>query len=121
MVSPASGAGRLSGTSVRWVAASDPSPRLTSGALLRRRFRRAADLAWLPLDAVLAARDLSNLAVLAATLAVAAFCARDGGLTAVIVNLPALAVVWGATYGLIYLGRWWRGVQPPGHEPPRRP
>jgi hypothetical protein len=77
-------------------------------------------LAWSPVDAVLAARDLSNMAVVAVTIAVAILCARDGGLTAVIVNLPALAVVWGAAYGLIRLGRWWRGARPPEHEPPYR-
>jgi hypothetical protein len=83
-----------------------------------RRARRGAELAWLPVDTVLAARDLSNLVVVAATLAVAMLCVRDGGLTAVIVNIPALAVVWGAAYGLIRLGRRWRGVRPPRHEPP---
>jgi hypothetical protein len=121
MVSPAERAlGRLPATSVLWVAASDPSPRPTPSGLLGRRFRHGIELAWSPVDAVLAARDLSNLVVIAATFAVVVLCARDGGLTAVIVNLPALAVVWGAAYGLIRLGRWWRGVRPPGHEPPRR-
>jgi len=90
------------------------------GGLLRRRFRRGVELAWSPVDAVLAARDLSNLVVMAATLVVAILCACDGGATAVIMNLPALAVVWGAAYGLIRLGRWWRGVRPPEHEPPCR-
>jgi hypothetical protein len=84
-----------------------------------RRFRPGVELAWSPVDAVLAARDLSNLVVMAGTLAVAVLCARDGGLTSLIMNLPALAVVWGAAYGLIRLGRWWRGVAPPDHEPPR--
>jgi len=121
MVNPAGWvADRLPGTSVRWVVASDPSPRTAPGGLLRRRFRHGIELAWSPVDAVLAARDLSNLVVMAATLAVAILCARDGGLTAVIMNLPALAVVWGAAYGLIRLGRWWRGVRPPEHEPPCR-
>jgi hypothetical protein len=113
MVNPAErgAAGRLPGTSVRWVTASGPS---------RRRFQHRVELAWSPVDAVLAARDLSNLVVMAATIAVAILCACDGGLTAVIMNLPALAVVWGAAYGLIRLGRWWRGVRPPEHEPPHR-
>lgn len=112
MVDPAGrGAGRLPGTSVRWVTASDRS---------RRRFQHRAELAWSPVDTVLAARDLSNLVVIAATIAAAIVCARDGGLTAVIMNLPALAVVWGAAYGLIRLGRWCRGVRPPEHEPPYR-
>ena len=53
-------ADRPPGTSVRWVAAGDPSP---------RRFRRGVELAWSPVDAVLAARDLSNMAVVAVTIA----------------------------------------------------
>lgn len=121
MVDPAGRpVGRWPPTSVRWVTASDPSPRTAPGGPLRRRFRHGVELAWSPVDAVLAARDLSNLVVMAATLAAAVPCARDGSLTAVITNLPALAVVWGAAYGLIRLGRWWRGVRPPEHEPPRR-
>jgi hypothetical protein len=110
---------RLPDTSVRWVAASDLSPRSVPDGLLCRRLRHGAELAWSPVDAVLAARDLSNLVVMAATLAVAGLCARDGGLAAVIENLPALAVVWGAACGLIRLGRWWRGVRPPEHKPLR--
>ena len=121
MVNPARrAADRLPGTSVRWVTASDPSPSSAPGRLLRRRFRHGVELAWSPVDAVLAARDLSNLLVMAATLAVAIMCACEGGVTALIMNLPALAVVWGAAYGLIRLGRWWRGVRPPEHEPPYR-
>jgi hypothetical protein len=113
-------ADRLPGTSVRWVAASDPSLGPAPGGPLRPRLRHGVQLAWSPVDAVLAARDLSNLVVMAATFVAAILCARDGGLTAVIMNLPALAVVWGAAYGLIRLGRWWRGVRPPEHEPPGR-
>jgi hypothetical protein len=85
--------------------------------LLYRPFRHGVELAWSPVDAVLAARTLSNLAVMAATLAVVILIAWSGGLTAVITNIPALAVVWGAVYGLIRLGRWWRGVGPAKHEP----
>jgi hypothetical protein len=121
MVKPAGrAADRLPGSSVLWVAASGPGLGAAPGGPLRRRFRRGAELAWSPVDAVLAARDLSNLVVMAATFAVAILCARNGGPTAVIMNLPVLAVVWGAAYGLIRLGRWWRGVRPPEHEPPSR-
>jgi hypothetical protein len=107
-------------TSVRWVTASGAGPRPAPGGPLRRRFWRGVELAWSPVDTVLAARDLSNLVVMAATLTVAIWCAFHGGLAAVIINLPALAVVWGAAYGLIRLGRWWRGARPPEHEPPPR-
>jgi hypothetical protein len=111
----------VSTTSVRWVTASHPGTRPVPAGPLPRPFRRGVELAWLPVDAVLAARELSNLVVVAATLAAAILCTRDGGLTSLIMNLPALAVVWGAAYGLIRLGRWWRDVGPPSHEPPRRP
>lgn len=110
---------RMPGTSVLWVAASYPSPRVAPSGR-RLRFRRWAEMVWLPIDAVLAARDLSNLLVITATLTVAIPCAYGGGLTSLIMNLPALAVVWGAVYGLIRMGRWWRGVRPPEHEPPCR-
>jgi hypothetical protein len=120
-VIPASGdADGLPRTSVRWIAASASSPRPTPDRLLCRPFRQGIELAWSPVDAVLAARGLSNLVVMGATLAVAILSAGDGGLTAVTMNLPALAVIWGAAYGLIRLGRWWRGVRPAEHEPPSR-
>lgn len=121
MTNPAGGiADRAAGTSVRWVAAGHSGRRSAPAGRLPRLLRHGVELTWAPVDAVLAARDLSNLVVMAATLAVAVLCVCDGGLTSLIMNLPALAVVWGATYGLIRLGRWWRGVGPPNHEPPCR-
>lgn len=104
--------------SILWIAPHDRHQ--APGESLRLRLRRAADLAWSPADAVLAARDLSNLVVVSATLGVAALAARDGGPDGLIINLPGLAVTWGGLYGLIRLGRWWRGVRPPDHLP-RRP
>jgi hypothetical protein len=78
-------------------------------------------MVWLPIDAILTVRLLSSLIVLGSTLVVAALCARSGGgLDGLIVNLPGLAVIWGSAYGLIRLGRWWRGMYPPEHVP-RRP
>ena len=106
-------------TPVLWITPHHGRELPRADGLPRRRFRHAADLAWSPVDAVLVARDLSNLIVVAATLGVAALCVRDGGLDGLIVNLPGLAVIWGAIYGLIRLGRWWRGVHPPEHQPPR--
>jgi hypothetical protein len=113
-------ADHAAGTSVQWVTASYPSRRSALAGPLPRRFRHGVDLAWLPVDAVLAARDLSNLVAMAATLAVAILCVRDGGMSSLILNLPAVAVVWGAAYGLVRLGRWWRGVGPPDRKPPNR-
>jgi hypothetical protein len=111
---------RPAATSVLWVMASHASPRSAPAGPRPRRFRRGVALAWSPVDAVLATRNLSNLVVVGATLTVAILCMCNGGLTSLIMNLPALAVVWGAAYGLIRLGRRWRDVGPPGYEPPRQ-
>jgi hypothetical protein len=97
--------------SVRWV-----SPRGTHGtpALGRspsRRTRRAANAAWALAETVLASRRLSNSIVVAATLIVAALCLRHG-VDGLIANVPTLAVIWSAIYGLVRLGRNWRGVRP---------
>lgn len=70
-------------------------------------------------DTVLASRTASNLIVATGTASVAAVCVADGGLVSLITNLPALGVVWGALYGLIRIGRGWRGVQPSRHFAPR--
>ena len=85
-------------------------------ASLLYRIQDAADLAWRPLDAVLASRELSTLFVLAATFGVALVFIHVGGLYGLAANLVNVAVVWGAAFGLIRIGRWWRGVKPPKHK-----
>jgi hypothetical protein len=125
---PGDAAGLVPGPAIRWVTAAGDCRAPAPGGQPRRRLRHLAGLAWTPAEAVLAARDLSNLVAVVVTLGVAVPCAYQGGLDGVIVNLPGLAVAWAATYGLIRLGRWWRGVYPPEHvpvrssrpEPPRR-
>jgi hypothetical protein len=89
-------------------------------AAVQYRLQDAADLAWRPVDAILASRQLSNLMVLLATLSVAVLFIREGGLYGLASNLGSAAVVWGAAFGLIRAGRWWRNVKPPEHEPRRR-
>ena len=88
-------------------------------AALRYRVQDAADFAWRPVDAVLGSRHLSNLAVLLATVSMAVVFLRNGGLYNFAVNFQNVAAVWAAAYGLIRVGRWWRGVKPPKHEPRR--
>jgi hypothetical protein len=78
-------------------------------------------VAWYPVDAVLASRELSNMIVVLATLGVALFSARDTGLDGLVSNLPGFAVCWGAVYGLIRAGRRRRGISPLEHETPPRP
>lgn len=106
-------------TSVRWV-----SPRGThvSPALGRspsRPARRAANAAWTLAETVLASRRLSNSIVVSTTLIVAALCLRHG-VDGLIANVPSLAAIWTAVYGLVRLGRSWRGVRPePSVRSPR--
>jgi hypothetical protein len=102
--------------SVRWITPENPRWSLASTRHLSRPPRRAAAVAWLPVEVVLASRKLSSLIVAAVTLGVAAVCVRDGGPDKLIVNVPALAVIWSAAYGLIRLGRGWRGVRPSSQE-----
>jgi hypothetical protein len=45
---------------------------------------------------------------------------RSGGFYNLCVNFQNVAAAWIAAYGLIRVGRWWRGVKPPKHEPRRR-
>ena len=113
--------GSMPRESILWVTSHDRRQLPAPGGLLHRRFRQAADLAWLPIDVVLAARGLSNLVIMAVTVMAGALSARADGVDGLIINLPGLAVVWGAACALIRLGRWWRGVHPPEHVlPPRR-
>ena len=76
------------------------------------RLQDAADFAWRPVDAVLTSRGLSNLFVLLATLSISALFIRQGGLNGLADNLGSVAVVWGAAFGLVHVGRQWRDVKP---------
>lgn len=88
-------------------------------AAIRYRFQDLVDLLWRPTDTVLASRELSNLFVLLASLGVAVVFIRQGGLNGLADNLASVAVVWGAAFGLIHLGRRWRDVKPPERKPRR--
>lgn len=102
---------------VLWKACHGAQQHPSASSFLRRRIRYAAELVWSPVDAVLAARGLSNLIVVTVTLGVAVLTFAGGGLDGLIINLPSVAVIWAAAYGLIRLGRWWREVYPPAHVP----
>jgi hypothetical protein len=105
---------------IRWITPQGHGQAPAPARPLSRRRRAAAAVAWSPVAAALASRRLSGLVVVTVTLAVAAVCVRDGGLDELIVNIPALAVIWGAVYGLIRLGRGWLGVRPSAPPPRRR-
>ncbi len=88
-------------------------------AAVRYRLRDAADLAWWPVDAVLRSRTLSNLTVwIPVLLAVLAVVRRDG-FFGLVTNAENLIELGGGFYGVIRVGRWWRGVKPPKHKPGR--
>lgn len=112
----------LAGESGRGLASSRQARDAARGfliAALRTRLQDASDLAWRPVDAVLASRELSNLIVMLTTLIVAEISIHGAGLYGLVSNLANIAVAWPAAYGLIRLGRWWRGVKPPEHKPRR--
>lgn len=81
-------------------------------AALRCRLQDLDDIAWKPVDAILASRELSGLVALLATLAAVVISIHGDGVYGLVSNLGNTAVVWGMTYGLIRAGRWWRGVKP---------
>jgi hypothetical protein len=81
-------------------------------AAVRYRLRDAADLAWLPADAVLRSRPLSSLVVGLPTAAAAVILFFHAGLDGVIGSWGSIAAIGGCLYTLIRVGRWWRGVKP---------
>jgi len=86
-------------------------------AAVRYRLQDIADFVWQPVDAVLASRTWSNLFVLFATLTIILIHLHHGGLYELADNLEGVGVVWGAAFGLIHVGRWWRDVKPREHKP----
>jgi hypothetical protein len=87
-------------------------------AVVLYRFQDAADLAWIPTDAILTSRLLSNLVVGCPTTVVAVILFHHGGIDEMIADAGSIITIGGALYGLIRIGRWWRGVKPP--EPKAR-
>ncbi len=87
-------------------------------AALRYRLQDAAELAWIPADAVLRSRPLSNLVVLVPTAAAAAVLLRHNGVDGLLGSAESITAIGGLLYGLIRAGRWWRGVKP--QEPKAR-
>jgi hypothetical protein len=88
-------------------------------AAVRYRLQDAVSLAWRPVDAVLASRELSNLVVVLATLVIVVFFLRRGGPNDLADNLVNVAVVTSLALGAIHGGRRYRGVKPPKRKPRR--
>lgn len=89
-------------------------------AAIHYRLQDLADLIWRPADAVLRSWALSSFFVFLAMVSVSVVFIRQGGLDALADNLGGVAVVWGAAFGLIHVGRRWRDVKPPERKPRRR-
>ncbi len=81
-------------------------------AAVRYRLQDAADLAWVPADAILKSRMLSNLVVWVPTVGAVMILFHHGGLDEVLADAESILAFGGALYGLIRIGRWWRGVKP---------
>jgi hypothetical protein len=88
-------------------------------AAIQYRVQDIVDLAWKPADAVLASRKLSNMVVFFATLIIALIYVHQGGPYELADNVGGVGVTWGAAFGLIHVGRQWRGVKPPQRKPRR--
>jgi hypothetical protein len=82
------------------------------------RCRDAADAAWIPVEAILKSRKLSNLLVFGPTWAAALCILRHLGTLGVLTSAESISAIGGGLYGLVRVGRWWRDVKPP--EPKAR-
>jgi hypothetical protein len=79
---------------------------------LRCRCTDAADAAWIPVDAILRSRKLSNLLVLGPTAVAAMYILRHLGTAGVLTSAESISALGGILYGLVRVGRWWRDVKP---------
>lgn len=84
------------------------------------RVQDATDLVWIPAEAILKSRAFSNIFFIALTAAAALFIFYHEGISGVINSAEGISAVGAAAYGLVRVGRWWRGVKPPDPKPRRR-
>lgn len=88
-------------------------------AAIKLRLQDVAEIAWIPVDAILKSRTLSNMVVFVSTLAVAQAVFHRDSFYGLIAQAENILAVGGAVYGAIRTGRWWRGVKPPKPKPRR--
>lgn len=81
-------------------------------AAIRYRLQDVADLAWIPVDAILKSRLLSNLVVLVPTAATALVLLHHDGTYGALASAESISAIGAAHYTLIRVGRWWRGIKP---------
>lgn len=85
---------------------------------VRFRCTDIADAAWIPADAILKNRALSNLVVLIPTTAAGFLILHHEGTLGVLKSAESITAIGGVLYALIRTGRWWRNVKLP--EPKTR-
>jgi len=88
-------------------------------AAVHYRIQDATDLAWIPAEATLKSRALSNIFFISPTATAAVVIFHHDGIPGVINNAEGLTAVGATFYGLVRVGRWWRGVKPPDPKPRR--
>lgn len=85
---------------------------------VRCRLADAAELAWRLADAVLRSRSKSNWFVCVPVMALLVAIVHRDGWFGLVVDDQEVGELVGFLYGVIRIGRWWRGVKPP--EPKTR-
>jgi hypothetical protein len=88
-------------------------------AAVHYRIQDAVDLAWIPAEAILRSRALSNIFFIAPTTMAVLVIFHHDGIPGVIKSAEGISAVGGAAYGLVRVGRWWRDVKPPDPTPRR--
>lgn len=88
-------------------------------AAIRLRLQDAADVMWIPADAVLRSRTLSNLLVFVPVFALMEIIFRHGGLYGLATNADNIIAFGLMLFGVIHGGRRWRHVKPPKAKPRR--
>ena len=88
------------------------------GSAVQFRLADAADLAWRPADAVLGSRTLSNLFVGGPVVVMLFAIVHHDGRFGLVADIQDAGELGAFLYGVIRVGRWWRGVKPP--EPKAR-
>ncbi len=88
-------------------------------AAVHYRIQDATDLAWIPVEAILKSRALSNIFFIAPTATAAVVIFHHDGIPGVINSAEGISAVGATFYGLVRVGRWWRGVKPPDPKPRR--
>jgi hypothetical protein len=87
-------------------------------AAIQFRLADAAGMAWRPTDAVLGSRTLSNLFAWGPVIVVLFAIVHQDGRFGLVADIQDPVALGAFLYGVIRIGRWWRGVKPP--EPKAR-